>query len=549
MSSSSSSVLLKDSIATRLLRAVFSLYLIIAFTGTTIHMAAEYFGAEDEVNHDLKIFQKTFFAALSTEVYNLDEDALFSILQGIIEIPMITGVKIEGFDGEQMGALGLVRNLDKQPVFYNEFMELKERSSDLLSQFIEHSFPLVFVTATGKRVKVGKCTLYSSTSIVFRKVQSGFLFIIGNAIFKTIALWVIFLYIGKKLLSLPLSRLTRATDQLDLDSLENIKVDIQTSGKTELKVLERSFNAMIQSLLKAREELQEINRHLEQKVSERTEDLQQAIHKVRQTNEKLENLSKKLSKYLSPQVYQNIFTGKKDVKLESYRKELTIFFSDIQGFTNITDSMESEALASLLNNYLDEMATIALHFGGTLDKFIGDAVMIFFGDPETKGKEKDALACVLMALEMRERMKSLQQQWNDQGITHLLKIRMGINTGYCTAGNFGSESRLDYTIIGGQVNLASRLESCAEADQILISHKTWSLIKDEINCEKKEVLTVKGIAQPVQTYQVIDQKNKETKVINELKKEFEGFNLSVDLVNADKKKVLETLKQAIEDLN
>jgi len=210
--------------------------------------------------------------------------------------------------------------------------------------------------------------------------------------------------------------------------------------------------------------------------------------------------------------------------------------------------MESEALSSLLNNYLEEMSEIALRHGGTIDKFIGDSVMAFFGDPESKGKEQDALACVLMALEMRERMKYLRQRWNDQGVTQSLKIRIGINTGYCTVGNFGSESRLDYTIIGGHVNLASRLESNAEADQILISHKTYALIKDKINCEKKAEITVRGIAQPVQTYQVIDQRDKLTNESMEFKEEFDGFLLSVDLNHTDKEQVLHTLKKVMDKL-
>jgi adenylate cyclase len=103
-----------------------------------------------------------------------------------------------------------------------------------------------------------------------------------------------------------------------------------------------------------------------------------------------------------PQVYKSIFTGDKDVKIESYRKKLTVFFSDIQNFMMTTGSMESEALTSLLDEYLNEMSKIALEHGGTIDKYIGDAIMIFFGDPESKGNKEDALACVNMALAMRK---------------------------------------------------------------------------------------------------------------------------------------------------
>ena len=266
------------------------------------------------------------------------------------------------------------------------------------------------------------------------------------------------------------------------------------------------------------------------------------------SQKKIEELTTKLSKYLSPQVYQSIFSGKQNVKIEAYRKKLTVFFSDIKGFTEITDRLEPEVLSSLLNSYLNEMSKIALKYGGTIDKFIGDAILIFFGDPESKGDKEDAKACVLMALEMRERMKYLRKLWEDQGISNPLDIRIGINTGYCNVGNFGSEDRLDYTIIGGEVNLASRLESSAEIGQILISHETYALVKNQIICEKKEEIKVKGIAHKVQTYQVVNTKEKLVKSKNFLNEEFEGFNLSIDLERIKKEKVVATLKKALHEI-
>ncbi len=264
--------------------------------------------------------------------------------------------------------------------------------------------------------------------------------------------------------------------------------------------------------------------------------------------DKIEKLASKLSKYLSPQVYQSIFSGKKNVKIETYRKKLTVFFSDIKGFTEITDRLEPEVLSELLNNYLNEMSKIALKYGGTIDKFVGDAILIFFGDPETKGEKKDALSCVLMALEMQKRMYFLRKLWKDQGIANPLGIRIGINTGYCNVGNFGSENRLDYTIIGGEVNLASRLETNAMTGQILISHETYALIKKDIFCEKKDKIKVKGIAHKIQTYQVVDSyKNiaQKRKILNE---EFDGFNLNIDLNISKKSKVINSLENTLEQL-
>ena len=273
-------------------------------------------------------------------------------------------------------------------------------------------------------------------------------------------------------------------------------------------------------------------------------DITQRVH----AHEKIEKLAVKLSKYLSPQVYDSIFSGKQNVKIEAYRKKLTVFFSDIKGFTELTDRLEPEVLSSLLNSYLNEMSKIALKHGGTIDKFVGDAILIFFGDPESKGDKEDANACVLMALEMRERMKYLRKLWEDQGISKPLNIRIGINTGYCNVGNFGSEDRLDYTIIGGEVNLASRLESKADSGQILISHETYALIKKQIVCEKKEEINVKGIAHKIQTYQVIETEKDKKNKKNLFREEYDGFSLAFDLSRSEKKKVVSSLKRALMDI-
>ena len=260
---------------------------------------------------------------------------------------------------------------------------------------------------------------------------------------------------------------------------------------------------------------------------------------------RIEELASKLSKYLSPQVYRSIFSGQKNVQIEANRKKLTVFFSDIKDFTELTDRLEPEVLSSLLNSYLNEMSKIALKYGGTIDKFVGDAILIFFGDPETNGEKADATSCVLMALEMRERMKFMRQIWEDEGVSKPLNIRIGINTGYCNVGNFGSEDRLDYTIIGGEVNLASRLESNASVGQILVSHETYSLIKNSITCEEREEINVKGLAHTVRTYQVIDKKEKNEKEVTKLKDNYEGFSLSIDLDVSRKAEVIASLKNAL----
>ena len=113
--------------------------------------------------------------------------------------------------------------------------------------------------------------------------------------------------------------------------------------------------------------------------------------------------------------------------------------------------MESEDLTQLLNHYLTEMSKIATEYGATIDKYVGDAIVMFFGDPESRGVKEDALACVNMAIAMQRRMTELADVWRDAGIQTPLRCRIGIHTDYCTVGNFGSADRMDYTMIGGAV--------------------------------------------------------------------------------------------------
>ncbi|SJM35971.1 PAS-domain containing protein [Mesorhizobium delmotii] len=235
-------------------------------------------------------------------------------------------------------------------------------------------------------------------------------------------------------------------------------------------------------------------------------ELKQREENLAEKSAALEALSNKLAKYLAPQVYKSIFSGRQDVRIASQRKKLTICFSDIAGFTETTDKMESEDLTQLLNHYLTEMSKIASDHGATIDKYVGDAILMFFGDPETRGVKEDALACVEMALAMQKRMTDLAEIWRDIGIETPLRCRIGIHTDYCTVGNFGSEDRMDYTIIGGAVNLASRLEQEAPPGAVLISYETFAQVKDMIDCDELGHIHVKGIAYPVATYRVIDLK-------------------------------------------
>jgi class 3 adenylate cyclase len=220
------------------------------------------------------------------------------------------------------------------------------------------------------------------------------------------------------------------------------------------------------------------------------------------TNEFLAGIAQKLAKYLSPQLYRSIFSGQKDVLVSTERKKLTIFFSDVVSFTATAERLQPEELTALLNEYLTEMSQVASKHGGTVDKFIGDAILVFFGDPETGGVEQDARACLRMAFDMQRRLAELNVQWRRRGIEEPFRARMGINTGYCNVGNFGSNDRMDYTIIGGEANLAARLQSIAEPGGIILSYETFVLVSDMVRARALAPIALKGISRQVIPYAV-----------------------------------------------
>ena len=261
-----------------------------------------------------------------------------------------------------------------------------------------------------------------------------------------------------------------------------------------------------------------------------------------------EQILQKLSKYFSPQVYNSIFSGELDVTINTSRKDLTVFFSDIKSFTTITEKLEPEILTKLITSYLTAMTDIAITYGGTVDKYIGDAIMIFFGDPSSKGKKNDALACVSMALQMKKALRILRKGWKETGLSESLDVRMGIHSDVCTVGNFGSKDRLDYTVLGNGVNLASRLESSANSNEILISENTYNLVKNEIKCNYYDKIQVKGKSHPIKTFQVVRkvQSQKESQRINATS---EGFSLSIDKKKIkDMDEVISVLENSIDKL-
>ena len=248
--------------------------------------------------------------------------------------------------------------------------------------------------------------------------------------------------------------------------------------------------------------------NLAAKVDERTAELQKAQDELRRFNQGLEAKVKEhveqlrryneLRRYLSPKLSEIILSSGNTLGAEPKRKMMTVVFSDIRNFSSFTESLEPEELFPLMDKYLSEMTRIIHKYDGTLNKIIGDGLLIFFGDPIFM--EDHAERAVMMAVDMQKKVEELKDEWSQYG--HDLGIGIGINTGYMTVGNIGSDIHKDYTVIGNQVNVASRLESLAKAGQVLISQRTYSRVKQLVEVEPVGKIQVQGIRDFVVTYDV-----------------------------------------------
>jgi adenylate cyclase len=293
-----------------------------------------------------------------------------------------------------------------------------------------------------------------------------------------------------------------------VETIEMLKKNIQ--AKNDANITLEKTNA---ELREAKIQLDEYAHELELKVEERTADLRAAQQDLQQLNQELEQKVEdqliqlkrysELRRYLSPKLTEKILADGHEFGAEPKRKMMTVVFSDIRGFSDFTDNVEPEELFLLLDRYVAEMIKIVHQYDGTLNKIVGDGLLVFFGDPFPMDDHVER--AINMAVDMRQKVKDLRDEWRQFG--HELGIGIGINTGFMTVGNMGSDSHRDYTVIGKQVNVAARLESLAAAGQILVSQRTYGKVKGLIRADEIGEVTVKGIHNPIKTYNVIDFKS------------------------------------------
>ena len=217
---------------------------------------------------------------------------------------------------------------------------------------------------------------------------------------------------------------------------------------------------------------------------------------------RLERTTRMIRRYVPSQLADQIIEGEHLADAKPKRLKLTVFFSDIEGFIEASDHLDPEDLAGLLDEYLAEMMEIAERHGATINQIVGDGIMAFFGALRATSDKDHALRAVRMALEMQRRMSELEDVWIERGIQKPFRIRIGINTGHASVGDYGSPGRKLYSAIGVQTNLAARIQACCDPGKVLISHSTWTLVREEMACVDKGELQLKGVHYPVHVYEL-----------------------------------------------
>ncbi|MBI2759089.1 MAG: adenylate/guanylate cyclase domain-containing protein [Chloroflexi bacterium] len=212
------------------------------------------------------------------------------------------------------------------------------------------------------------------------------------------------------------------------------------------------------------------------------------------------------TRFISPEMVDQLIATQ-DITSLNKRADISILFSDIRGFTTLSEKLSPEEVVEVLNPYLEAMTRVIDNFGGTVDKYEGDAIIAFFGEPVVH--EDHALRAVRTAVEMRKALVALHQQWQREHRPYHIEIGIGINSGEVFVGLLGSAQRINYTIIGDNANLASRLQDLTKTYQwpILISESTYQQVKDEFDTELADSVTVKGKTQPVNVYKLLGRKN------------------------------------------
>ncbi|HEA15015.1 MAG: ATP-binding protein [Pseudoalteromonas prydzensis] len=327
--------MLQKSLSKKLLTSVLSVYFLLTFVVTCGQVIAEYVNTKDYIRDELTTLQKTFSRSLTRAIWELNTKQTITTAEGLLAIPMIEGIIVRDDSGEIISQLG--RSLDIRELYSQQLVQEEAIIEDTPSGLFGYTFPLIF-EFSGRATQVGDVTLFSSREVVFSRIMISIYFLIGNAMIKTTFLIILFLMAFRKLLTEPLAQLTEQIEDLELNDLEGQHIEIETSEHNELKVMEESFNKLIDKVVKYRKELEQTqkklmisnekldqqNLQLEQEVARKTSNLSQAMMDLQQQKYELEKQKLTLTEEIDLRRHTEQELLTKQTEMQRYVDELNM---------------------------------------------------------------------------------------------------------------------------------------------------------------------------------------------------------------------------------
>lgn len=497
----------RDPIAKKLLKIVLSIYFAVVLVVTLGLMAYQYYQAESQIVADLKSSEKIFQKGLGDVLWNFDSGALRAIIAGMLEHPVIVGVKIVDDSGAEMGAGGLLRDKTGKYLFFEDKVAIEkdtpprviDAAEKGIADIFGHTFTIIYVSEEGEKTKVGEASVYSDTALILDRVKVGYWLLALNAVLVAIALLITLLWASGVYLGRPLSVLTHAVTELNLNHLDTLEVDVQTSERNELKILGEAYNGMVANLIEEKKRILQMS----------------------QTFEKF--VPKQFMSRIADQGVSTIKLG----GMESER--LTILYCQIQSFDNLSEQMDPENMFQSLNAYMAAMEAPIEKHGGFIYQIQTHAIMALF---DLNDRSMEALSSVYAAIDMHKALRAFNAA-QKQNQYQPLSVRIGIHSGDVTFGTLGNETRLDPTLIGAAIDIAIRLQTAA-ADfnsQIVISEDTFNLLEshDAFQWRELDRITIEGQADPLRLFEVFD-----AETVVELKQQIrDAFHQGINLFRAE----------------
>jgi len=466
----------KDPIAIKLLKIVLSIYFVAVITVNAIHMINQYYNTKALILADLESSEKIFGKGLSEAIWNMDENGVQAIIAGMLEHPVIVGIKIVDIDGEMIGTKGIFIDNDGKGAFAsrdNEPVYLDKKKMNTTGLFW-HSFPITYSSDEGEKTITGEATVYSDRKFIFERVKTGYWLLAINAMAVAIVLWITLSWVSRIFLGRPLSMLTNAVASLNMENMDSLEVRVNTTDRNELKILEESFNKMVQNLIEEKKTILQ--------------------------------MSSTFEKFIPKQFLSRIAEeGINSIQLGGMGSErLSILYARIQSFDDISRGMDSNKQFQFLNSYLSSMEVPIERHGGFIFQLNKKAIMALF---TLDDHSMEALSAVYAAIDMQKALVDFNE--NQQQLGHpTISIGIGVHSGNIVLGTLGNEKRLESTAIGDSIEAAIHLQELTDNynSQFLISHNTFSLLEsfDAFQWRELDFVQMGSKAEPARIYEVFD---------------------------------------------